>query len=336
MRVTWDIGVFNLPGRRVASIIAAVAFAVVTGSHFFSPRPGSGASWILDLAAAVGAGFLVRYGFRQLRKKNMIENVPSSPIRSGAMGLSEIQGAACVEAALAAPLSGARCHYFRYLVEEERQRSKGGKEWVTVDQGKSNVPFQVEDPTGKILVNPEGADVILKRDYQRIDRGEGWFGRRKRYSEWRIDPRDGVYVLGTVSKQRDLLDDRRAALSERLRQVKRDPGAVKRFDLDANGTLDDQEWAGAVAVVKQELLQEEAGRAAAEPQANLVVGAGDTESTFVISDRDERSIARLLGWKAFGCIGLGGADALAMTVSLLGRFGVLPGGWTFPWASLFG
>ena len=333
MGISVDTGTFRPQGWRIL-FFAMFAFILMTG--FFSSRPGGGPWWILDLATLLGAGFLVRSGFRQLRKKNMIENVPSSAIRSVAMGLCEIQGTACAEAALSAPLSGTRCHYFRYRVEEERTRSKGGKEWVTVDHGMSNVPFPLEDPTGKILVNPERADVSLRRDYRRVDAADGWFGRRKRYSEWRVDPGDRLYVLGTVSKQGDFLDESRAALGDRLRRLKRDPAAAKRFDLDDNGTLDEQEWTGAVAVTRQELLQEEAAKQAAQAHAGLVIGEGDTESTFMISDRDERSIVRLLGWKAFGCVGFGGAALLAMATSILGRFGILPGGWSFPWTAFFG
>jgi len=332
MGISLDTGAIRLP-RWAVSIFVVLAFTAFSGVFSSKPGGGGGAWWILDLAAGAGCAYLVRRGFRQLREKNMIENVPSSPIRSVAMGLAEIKGKACGEATLSAPFSQARCHYFRYLVEEERQRGKGGKEWVTVDQGKSNVPFSVEDPTGKILVNPEGADITLKRDYQTIENGEGWFGRRKRYSEWRIDPGDALYLLGTVSKQQELMEERRAALGEKLRQVKHDPATLKRFDLDDNGTLDEQEWAGAVAVVRRELLDAEAARKAAQPQSDLVVGAGDTESMFVISDRDERSIARLLGWKALGFVGLGGAGLLAMAASILGRFGIIQ--WSFPWAALF-
>ncbi|HEU5179659.1 MAG TPA: GIDE domain-containing protein [Candidatus Polarisedimenticolia bacterium] len=333
MGISVDTGSFRLQGWRIA-LFATVAFTVMTS--FFSSRTGAGTWWILDLAAAVGGGFMVRSGFRQLRKKNMIENVPTSAIRSVAMGLAEIHGMACAEAALSAPLSGERCHYFRYRVEEERTRSKGGKEWVTVDHGTSNVPFPLEDSTGKIQVDPQGADVSLQRDYRRVDAGEGWFGRRKRYSEWRIDPRDRLYVLGTVSKQGDSVETRGAGLSDRLRRLKRDPAAVKRFDLDDSGALDEQEWAGAVAVTKQELLQEETAKQAGNPQAGLFIGAGDTESTFMISDRDETSITLRLAWKAIAGVGLGGAVLLGMSVSILGRFGILRGGWSFPWAVFFG
>ena len=315
------------------AIFAAVA-GVTWSRGILGSGPGGGLEWILDLAAASAGGFLIRYGFRKLRERSMIENVPASHIQSVAMGLAEIKGHAPGAATMTAPLSGTPCHYYRYQVEEERQSGKSGRQWVTIDQGKSNVPFHVEDPTGRILVNPEGADILLQRSYQKLERGEGWFGRRRRYREWRIDPAEFVYVLGTVSKMRDRVDERRALLTERLRQAKKDPSALKRFDLDGSGTLDEQEWAGAVAVVKDDLLREDLGRKADEPPDDLVIGAGELESTFLISDRDERSVASSLGWKALGAVMGGGACVLVMTVSILGRFGIRPGGWTFPWESL--
>jgi len=321
--------------RRVAVSVTLVLFVLVAMlKGFAQPSGGGGWEWLLDLAAVTGAGFLIRYGFRQLRKKNLIENIPSSPIRSVAMGLAEIKGQSPSAAMLTAPLSGTPCHYFRYLVEEERNRGKN-REWVTIDQGKSNAPFSVEDPTARILVNPEGADILLARDYERIERGEGWFGKRRRYREWRIDPSEFVYVIGTVSKQRDRDAKRRIRLQEELRQIKKDPQAVKRFDRDGSGDLDEGEWAGAVSSVKDDLLRQELAESPAGPGEDLVVGAGDLEPVFVISDKDERSVAASMGWKAFGAVSCGALAALAMCVSILGRIGVGPVGWTFPWESLF-
>ena len=328
---TWGI---TLPRRFAVSgtLVVLVLVAILKG--FAHPASRSGWEWLLDLAAAAGGGFLIRYGFRLLRKKNLIENIPSSPIRSVAMGLAEIKGHSPATATMMAPLSGKPCHYFRYRVEEERNRGKS-REWVTVDQGESNAPFSVEDPTARILVNPDGADILLQRDYERIDRGEGWFGKRRRHREWRIDPADFVYVIGTVSKLRDRIAERRSSLQEELRQLKKNPEAVKRFDRNGDRQLDEAEWAVAVGSVKDELLRKELAEPPAGAAEDLVVGAGDLEPIFVISDRDEKSVAASMGWKAFGAVICGGVAALGMSVSILGRFEILPGGWSFPWESLF-
>jgi len=320
--------------RWIWSIGIALAFAISVMRRASAAGSAGDLGWVLDLAAAVGAAWGIRWGFRRLREKNMIENIPLSPIRSVAMGLTEINGRAIQEGMLLAPLSGTRCVYYRYLVEEER-RGRRSREWVTVDQGASDTPFHVQDPTGRILVVPLGGEVMLGRDYRVIDRPTGLLSPRRRSTEWRIHPDDFVFVIGTVSKMHDVVAEQRQELLQRLQQVKKDPDAVQRFDLDGDGRINPQEWDGAVAVVKDELLREQVGRPAPGPLDNLYVGKGAVEDTFLISDRDEQSIARSLGWKAMGAVAAGGAGVLVMAGSILGRFGMTHSRWTFPWESLF-
>lgn len=311
-----------------------MAFAISLASHRSAAGPGGDLWWALDLAAAVAAGWGIRWGFRQLREKNMIENIPPSPVRSVAMGLTAINGRAIQEGTLLAPLSGTHCVYYRYLVEEER-RGRHGREWVTVDQGASDTPFHVQDPTGRILIVPLGSEMLLGQDYRVIDRDTGLLSSRRRNTEWRIHPDDFVFVIGTVSKMHDVVAEQRQELLQRLQQTKRDPEAVKRFDLDGDGRINPQEWDGAVAVVKDELLREQVSRPAPGPLDDLYVGQGAVEDTFLISDRDEQSVARSLGWRALGAVAAGGVGFLVMAGSLLGRFGMTHSRWTFPWGSIF-
>ncbi len=328
-----SIGGVSIPKRWIWSIFVALAFGITASKGLVATSAAGDLEWILDLTAAVAAAWAIRWGFRQLREKNMIENIPKSSIRSVAMGLAEITGQAVNEGTLPAPLSGTMCVYYRYLVEEERSSGRRGSEWVTIDQGESSSPFRVEDPTGRILINPLGGEAMLGRDYRDIARDGGWLSRRTRRTEWRIHPGDFVYVIGNVAKLHDIVADERLELQQRLQQIKKDPGTVKRFDLDGDGTINTQEWAGAVAVIKDEIFRDRVSRPA-EPQDNLCIGKGDVEDTFLISDRDERSVVRSLGWRAFGAVAAGGAGVVVMAASIVGRFGVLPVRWTFPWESL--
>lgn len=324
----------RIPKRWIWSIGIAVAFAISLASRRSAAGSRGDFLWALDLAAALGAGWGIRWGFRQLREKNMIENIPPSPIRSVAMGLTAINGQAIQEGALLGPLSRTPCVYYRFLVEEERS-GRRGKEWVTVDQGASDTPFHVQDPTGRILIVPLGGEVMLGRDYRVIDRQTGLLSPRRRNTEWRIHPSDAVYVIGTVSKMHDMVSEERQELLRRLQETKKDPEAMKRFDRDGDGTVSSQEWDGAVAVVKDELLREHAGRPAADPLDDLYVGQGTVEDTFLIADRDPRSVASALGWRALGAVAAGGTGCLVMAGSLLGRFGMTHSRWTFPWGSIF-
>ena len=290
---------------------------------------------IFDLLSAAVGGGLILYGFTVLHEKRLVEDVPASKVRSVAMGLAEVKGAARTKAPLASPITGLPCVYYRYLIEEERSGSRGNDRWVTIDKGESTQPFYVEDETGRILVDPSGAETILRQDYRSIQRDGGWLSKRRRYTEWHLVPGERVYVLGTVSKTTDVIHARRAQITERLQQLKRDQARMKEFDTDGDGQISPEEWEHAVEKTKEDLLREEMSRQTSEPpEDDLVVGKGSAETTFVIADRSEASIARMLSWKAGASLLFGPAIVIVIVVSLLARSGVFPAGWAIPWESL--
>ncbi|MDI6735416.1 MAG: hypothetical protein QME42_04345 [bacterium] len=67
----------------------------------------------------IGPG-LFFYGFFKLKKKRLIEDIPTSKIRSVAMGFAEIKGKARQKIPLKSPLTSADCVYYKFLVEKER------------------------------------------------------------------------------------------------------------------------------------------------------------------------------------------------------------------------
>lgn len=315
---------------RVAGIALLLAAVFAHGLGFSR----GGLDSLFDAIAGLLGGGLVVYGFAVLRKKRMIENVPSSRVRSVAMGFAEIVGAARPKAPLPAHLTGVPCVFYRYLIEQEERGSRGRNHWRTVEQGQSSDPFYLQDPTGTILVDPVGAETVLRQAYRKIERPQGWFSKRKRYTEWRIIPGQRVYVLGTVRKLRDMARDARQALQQRLRDLKRDPQALRAFDADRDGRISTEEWGDAVRVVQDQLLQEAVQKPAPEPQDDLVLGKGEAETTFVIADRGERSLVRLMSFKAGGAFLAGAAIVLLTAVSLLARSGALPAAWVIPWKEI--
>ena len=278
----------------------------------------------------LGAGLVV-FGFVVLRRKRLLENVPTSRIRSVAMGFAELLGRAKIRTPLSAPYSGIPCVYFKYKVEEERRNSRGGRDWTTVEKGASSEPFYLQDETGALLVDPDGAEAELERSYRTIERGEGWFACRRRYSEWWIVSGQKLFVAGTVRTLRNAVQERRAVLGDRLREIKRDPERMKLVDADHDGTISDQEWGNAVRAMQNVLVREEAAAPQEPPEETIAIGKGSGESTFVIAARGEKSLLMRLGLEAAGGI-VGGAVVVAMfALSLLARAGVLRGGFTFPW-----
>jgi hypothetical protein len=311
-------------------IVAGIVLAI---ARVFGPRALSsgGGNAIYDALAFLAGGGLILYGFSVLRRKRLLENIPTSRIRSVAMGFAELAGRAKVRTPLAAPFSQIPCVYFRYLVEEERQRSKGGREWVTVDRGASSEPFYLQDTTGALLVDPSGAETVLQRSFRTMERAEGWLGRRKRYSEWWIVSGQKIFVAGTVRRIRDEVRERRLALGDRLRELKHDPEKMKTFDADHDGQIDSEEWGNAVRVVQEEVVREAAQAPQEAPEEGILIGKGTDESTFVIAERGEKALLMRLGLTAVGSFLGGGAAVVVFLVSLLSRAGVMRGGWIVPW-----
>ncbi|MDD5491174.1 MAG: hypothetical protein PHV60_00640, partial [bacterium] len=155
-------------------------------------------------------------GFKKLRRKRLIENIPTSKIRSMAMGLVELQGKAEQWMySIKGPLSGRNCVFYKYLIERYERHGKNSS-WVKVaDGGSYDNLFHLDDTTGKVLVNPKRAELNLdKPDFsfesglfggdipsnlvnfldQNNIRYQTWFGKqRMRFREWNICPNDQVY-----------------------------------------------------------------------------------------------------------------------------------------------
>jgi len=232
----------------------------------------------LALGVAGGIGLSI-YGIRLNNRKQLIESIPTCPIRSLAVGLVEVSGQAKPERELLrAPFSGLPCVLFSYQVEEKRGSGKEAR-WKTIAEGASQEPFFVQDSTGKVLVVPFDARLILPDD--RTTRSnwmgtlpeqtilglsqlgiavDGWFGEKTiRCSESCILPDETVYVLGTARENRGATDS-------------------------------------------------------AENSARLYLGSSK-DHDFIISDRSEKDLLSRLRWQVFAS--LAGGPVLALFCLLL-------------------
>jgi hypothetical protein len=282
------------------------------------------------------------WGFKRLRRKRLIENIPTSTIRGLALGLVELCGKAEKLTLLKSPLTNTECVLFKYLVEEYRRRGKNSA-WVTIAAGDSfYVPFWINDATARIMVFARGAEVILPIDYKFTtgigkkipdfllefmdNHGiayRGWLGKRTlRFREWFILPGDNVYVLGSAKKAEVYLKDRDSELIRRLEKLKEDAQKMKEADLNKDGQVSMEEWDAAVAKVEQELLQEEIKNAGAEDPLDVVMGKGDTESVFIISDHSEKDLIKKLSGECILGIFGGAALSLVLLGYLLVRLGI--------------
>lgn len=171
--------------------------------------------------SVIGAGagaYLFYKGFRLLQRKRLILNTPASKIRSASMGLVEVNGIAKGPHAITSPLRELSCYYYRSVAWELRQRGKSS-EWVKVAEESLHVPFYIDDSSGKLLVDPTGAEMDLHcelhQEYNRsMMRGAemtasvySFLGRNGvdssrpiKVEEYCIQPENILFVLGTLSQ----------------------------------------------------------------------------------------------------------------------------------------
>lgn len=122
----------------------------------------------LEAWSAFGAvvGILLFFrGFQMLRFKRLIMNTPASKIRSASMGLVEVSGTAKGPSTMPAGITGEACYYYRAIAWQLRQSGRN-HEWRQVASESLCLPFFVEDPTGRLLVDPQGADLDLQRNFK--------------------------------------------------------------------------------------------------------------------------------------------------------------------------
>jgi Zn-finger nucleic acid-binding protein len=185
------------------------------------PAPSSPGWIVLAAGTLAGLGLLV-YGIVLNNRKRLIESIATSAVRSLAVGLVEVRGRAEPERELLrAPFSGMPCVLFSYTVEERRTSGKESR-WETIAEGTSREPFYVNDETGRVLVVPFDARLVLpdhrttrsnwsgalpeKTSLGLLKLGvavNGWLGERTiRCSETFILPDEQVYVMGTAQELR--------------------------------------------------------------------------------------------------------------------------------------
>lgn len=120
----------------------------------------------LKVAAAVGFGAGLYWFFRGLwtfRKYRVIEDTPQTPIRSIAMGLVDVEGKAVGEPPITSPITRTPCFFYQVKIEKWTQTGDKPQDgvWRHYKTDSGGKPFTLEDPTGRVVVDAQGADMEL-------------------------------------------------------------------------------------------------------------------------------------------------------------------------------
>jgi hypothetical protein len=278
--------------------------------------PGKAAALIAACAAAAAWGAF--RAWRDLQVLRVIEDMPTARAGSAPQGYVELEGHAQLMDGppIIAPASGSPCVWYRYVVEDRVDGWSGQNHrgWKVSHRGASNDLFWIEDNTGRVAIDPEGAQVTaeLREVWYggSVHRFRGThanlrsqvstqaLGATRRYTEERIPIGAPVYALGLLKNIGNHMRQPTDAESERevLVEWKRDqPALQKRFDLNGDGVIDEKEWLTARAAARREARnRRETEAAASNDPINLLRATGDRRRPFVLSSLGETTLRRRL------------------------------------------
>lgn len=297
--------------------------------------PDDAGFWLLVLGVGAAGGLWA--GYRALHLARLLEDTPTSRIRSAAQGYVELAGRSLPLAGTEnlAPLTLRPCVWWSYRIEQRTGDASGSPgraraKWRVVQRGSSGQPFLLEDETGQCLVNPQGAQVLATESTSWWGEtpwpvgppghgARGGFGheREYRYTERRIYAHERVVALGEF-RSVDAIGENTAEdqVSALLREWKQDQAALaQRFDRDGDGEVGIAEWEAAHAEARREVA-----RARAERPASLavqVLARPPDGRTFLLSAFAETDLVRRYRRRA--ALGFGLVFGAAIAVGWLFR-----------------
>ncbi|OGS44404.1 MAG: hypothetical protein A2539_02110 [Elusimicrobia bacterium RIFOXYD2_FULL_34_15] len=335
MRTAENLGLFK---KKFFYIPIVITFIIVLFCYFakisFDIKNVLG--YVHEISLVITGLFVFNYGHKQHLKKKLIENIPTSKIRSVAMGFSEVNGLAKQKFPLKSSLTHTDCVYYKFTIEREKTGNKGHKYWVLTNSGQSTTYFYVQDGNDKLLVDPLNAEIIIEPDYRFTDIEGSRFGQpsRVRFTEWYIKPDDYIYILGSVKKFKDSIIDRKDKLLECLRKLKENKEKLKEFDLNKDGNINAEEWDKVREKAEQELIEEEL-KNPQMPEDDLVIAKGDSEKTLIISDRSEKEIVKKLLFNSILLFLIAFILIVIISTSFLARSHLLPNSLVIHWGKFY-
>jgi len=197
---------------------------------FYQP---SRTGWQISLVLVGITSFWAWY--TNLKRYRTVADTPTSRIASAPQGYIEIvgRGKQPPGVALVSPLTGLPCLWYRFRVERQNDNR-----WEYVSSGISTDTFGVDDGSGRILIDPEGAEIITP--HKRVSSSGGY-----RTTEWTLIEGETIYVIGehiTLGGPGAVFD-KKADLSALLTEWKQNkPDLLARFDANRDGEISLEEW----------------------------------------------------------------------------------------------
>lgn len=177
-----------------------------------------------------------------------IVDTPTSRVVSAAQGFVELIGSGqpLADTQLLSPFTQLPCLWYRYTLERREN-----DEWRQAEQGESDLPFILDDGSGRCEIDPAGAAILTTHQETRTLGDE-------RHTESVLLKGDRLYALGefvSFNGAQAALDTRRD-VGDLLAEWKTDQAGLReRFDTDRSGAIDDTEWQSARQAAEREVAR---------------------------------------------------------------------------------
>ena len=184
--------------------------------------------------------------YANLRRYRTVADTPTSRIASAPQGYIELvgRGRQPLGEALVSPVNGLPCLWYRYRIER-----RDGDRWEYVESGVSHDTFGVDDGSGSVLVDPDGAEILTS--HKQVSNSGHY-----RKTEWTLIEGETIYVIGehvTLGGPNAVLD-KKTDLATLLAEWKQDKTTLlRRFDADRDGEISLEEWERARQAAAEEI-----------------------------------------------------------------------------------
>jgi hypothetical protein len=290
-----------------------------------------------ELAGLSAGALALTYALTLYERRRRVQNVPTSRIRSAAVGPCELHGHARAGAPLRTPFSRMPCVWYEYrMVRRDATDgssatirlggmalSAGGngpRERVQVVTGRSNdIPFYIEDETGRIEIDPRGAHVEVGtvQTLNSVPFAGAPLppGTKVSITERYIPVDHPIWVMGHLRVEGDEQGGRADRLAEHLRALKADAARMAAGDGNGDGVVDASEWERMVHEVRRDW---QASRLSADGRTDRVfVGRSGHDGFFYITETSEKTVVRRFAVRALACLAAGIGLAAWALLSLL-------------------
>ena len=266
----------------------------------------------------MAVGLIGLYGFATYFKQvRLIEDTPTSKIRSAAQGFVELEGISKnlnSGSPMLTPLSQTPCVWYDFRIEKKVKTGKDSTSWRTIQSGRSSHPIPLDDSTGICLLKPNKASIHSHEE-------NTWYGTSRhpsklsidrkgsmlqfgnyRYSEEYISAESPLYALGHFKTTRASDSfTREKAIKEIISEWKQDYASMlKKFDRNGDGTLDEKEWklVRLAASLEAENLEEQLVN---QPEVHIMEKPS-AKLPYLISTRDQKEFTSRLKWYYRGAL----------------------------------